>query len=234
MQKRPSVVTVAASNKHNFRKEERNAIRLIAGHGVQEDAHCGLYVQHLYDKAKDPARPNLRRSINSSSIRWTCRNQVEIPCRDILAKLASLYVEAERSKTRDAQRKHCRTRPRNIRRHAFVCRIGAPQMAAPGPGPSSSAPQPPMAWATCETFKLELIVMTFDTRHRDKNGEISRKHGNTFIHTLRKTYGPAFASGCADNAKLGDVLNKLDEPSLSHLIRDHEAGKLEQICQRAP
>ena len=91
-----------------------------------------------------------------------------------------------------------------------------------------------MAGATCVTFKLELIAMAIDTRHRDKNGEISRKHGNTFIHTLRKTYGPGFASGCADNAKLGNVLDKLDEPSLSHLIRDHEAGKLEQICQRAP
>jgi hypothetical protein len=60
MQKSPSVATVAASNKHTFRKEERNAIRLIAGHGVQEDAHCGPFVQHLYDKAKDAARPNLR------------------------------------------------------------------------------------------------------------------------------------------------------------------------------
>jgi hypothetical protein len=91
-----------------------------------------------------------------------------------------------------------------------------------------------MAGATMQDFQLELIAMAIDTRHRNKNGEISRKHGNTFIHTLRKTYGPSFASGCADNAKLGDVLDKLDEPSLSHLIRDHEAGKLEQICQRAP
>jgi hypothetical protein len=30
--------------------------------------------------------------------------------------------------------------------------------------------------------------MAFDTRHRDKSGEISRKHGNTLIRTLRKTY----------------------------------------------
>jgi hypothetical protein len=29
--------------------------------------------------------------------------------------------------------------------------------------------------------------MTIDARHRDKNGEISRKHGNTLIGTLRKT-----------------------------------------------
>ena len=70
--------------------------------------------------------------------------------------------------------------------------------------------------------------MAFDARYRDKAGEISRKHGKTLIHTLRKTYGPRFAPGCAD--KLSDVFGKLDELSLSHLIRDHEAGKLEQIC----
>jgi hypothetical protein len=72
--------------------------------------------------------------------------------------------------------------------------------------------------------------MAFETRHWDKNGEISRKHGNTRIRTLRKTYGLGFAGGCADDAKLSDVLSKLDETSLSHLIRDHEAGYLEQIC----
>ena len=73
--------------------------------------------------------------------------------------------------------------------------------------------------------KWQLMLDTA-TRH----GEISRKHGNTLIHTLRKTYGPGFAPGCADHAKLSDVLGKLDELALSHLIRDHEAGKLEQIC----
>ena len=72
--------------------------------------------------------------------------------------------------------------------------------------------------------------MAFETRHRDRNGEISRKHGNTRIRTLRKTYGPGFAEGCADDAKLSDVLSKLDETSLGHLIRDHEAGYLQQIC----
>jgi hypothetical protein len=75
--------------------------------------------------------------------------------------------------------------------------------------------------------------MAFDTRHRDKNGEISRKHGNTLIRTLRKTYGEGFAPGCADNAKLSDVLSKLDDTSLSHLIRDDEAGYLYQICRAA-
>jgi hypothetical protein len=32
--------------------------------------------------------------------------------------------------------------------------------------------------------------MAADARHRDKNGEISRKHGNTLMHTLRKATGP--------------------------------------------
>jgi hypothetical protein len=75
--------------------------------------------------------------------------------------------------------------------------------------------------------------MPIDTPHRDKNGEISRKHGNTLIRTLRKTYGPGFGKDCADDDKLSDVLHKLDETSLSHLIRDHEAGNLEQICRAA-
>jgi hypothetical protein len=65
--------------------------------------------------------------------------------------------------------------------------------------------------------------MAFE-RHRDKNGETSRKHGNTLIRTSD------FAAGCADNEKLSDVLRKLDEPSLSKLMRDQEAGQQEEIC----
>jgi hypothetical protein len=75
--------------------------------------------------------------------------------------------------------------------------------------------------------------MALDTRHHDKNGEISRKHGNTLIRTLRETYGPGFAKGCADDEKLSDVLHKLDETSLSRLVQDHEAGYLHQICRAA-
>jgi hypothetical protein len=59
-----------------------------------------------------------------------------------------------------------------------------------------------------------------DQRHRDKNGEISRKHGNTLISTLRQTYGPNFASGIPGHVKLSDVLHRLDEASLSQLVSD--------------
>jgi hypothetical protein len=63
-------------------------------------------------------------------------------------------------------------------------------------------------------------------RHRDKNGELSKKHGNTLVRTLRKVYGQHFAEGFAPEEKLSDVLHKLDEPSLSRLAHDHEHGKL--------
>jgi hypothetical protein len=65
-----------------------------------------------------------------------------------------------------------------------------------------------------------------DGRHRDKNGEISKKHGNTQIKTLRKIYGTSFASPFTDNHKLSDTLATLDEPSLTKLVKDHEAGTL--------
>jgi hypothetical protein len=57
------------------------------------------------------------------------------------------------------------------------------------------------------------------------------KHGNTLMSTLRKHYGPGFAKGCGDDETLSDVLHKLDDQSLSQLVRDHGAGKLEQVCR---
>lgn len=63
-------------------------------------------------------------------------------------------------------------------------------------------------------------------RHRDKNGEISRKHGNTLVSTLRKIYGPSFAPGAQAGEKLSEVLAEMDEPSLTKLVHDHERGDL--------
>jgi hypothetical protein len=57
-------------------------------------------------------------------------------------------------------------------------------------------------------------------RHRDKDGAISRKHGNTLVSTLRQTYGANFAKGESPNARLKDVLNRLDERSLRQLIKN--------------
>lgn len=56
--------------------------------------------------------------------------------------------------------------------------------------------------------------------HREKSGDIAQKYGNMLIRTLRVKYGYAFAHGERNAAKLIDVLERLDEPSLRHLVRD--------------
>ena len=66
-----------------------------------------------------------------------------------------------------------------------------------------------------------------DNRHRNKDGEIIGKHGNTLIRTLRKVYGQSFAAGYPETEKLSEVLLKLNETSLSQLRRDHETDHLE-------
>ena len=45
-----------------------------------------------------------------------------------------------------------------------------------------------------------------DGRHRNKDGEISGKHGNTLVRTLRKVYGQGFAAGYPETAKLSEVI----------------------------
>ena len=61
----------------------------------------------------------------------------------------------------------------------------------------------------------------------DVDGEISGKHENTLIRTLRKVYGQSFAAGYPETEKLREVLLKLNETSLSQLRSDHETGHLE-------
>jgi MOSC domain-containing protein YiiM len=56
----PFVAAVSASKKHDFTKESRENVVLLSGLGVVGDAHCGARVQHLYDMARHPTRPNLR------------------------------------------------------------------------------------------------------------------------------------------------------------------------------
>jgi hypothetical protein len=67
-----------------------------------------------------------------------------------------------------------------------------------------------------------------DNRHRDKDAEINRKHGNTPVRTLRGVYGAGFAPGFNDSDKLSAVLLRADEPSLTQLRRDHDTGSLDK------
>jgi MOSC domain-containing protein YiiM len=54
------VVAVCRSSAHTFGKPACDSIRLIAGLGVEGDAHLGRTVQHRSRVAADPTQPNLR------------------------------------------------------------------------------------------------------------------------------------------------------------------------------
>lgn len=56
----PSVVAVARDDGHRFSKPTLDAITLVAGYGVEGDAHAGATVQHLSRVQRDPHAPNLR------------------------------------------------------------------------------------------------------------------------------------------------------------------------------
>lgn len=55
-----TVTTVSSSDGHTFSKESRDSVTLLAGLGVEGDAHAGERVKHRSRVAQDPTQPNLR------------------------------------------------------------------------------------------------------------------------------------------------------------------------------
>jgi MOSC domain-containing protein YiiM len=55
-----SVLAVAVSPTHTFHKAPTATIRLLAGVGVEGDAHAGMTVKHRSRVKADPTQPNLR------------------------------------------------------------------------------------------------------------------------------------------------------------------------------
>lgn len=56
----PRVVSVSRSPNHAFSKDGCDSIRLLAGLGVEGDAHAGTNVKHRSRVAADPTQPNFR------------------------------------------------------------------------------------------------------------------------------------------------------------------------------
>jgi MOSC domain-containing protein YiiM len=54
------VAAVSCSPGHTFSKEPRDSIRLLAGLGVEGDAHLGVTVKHRSRVKADPTQPNFR------------------------------------------------------------------------------------------------------------------------------------------------------------------------------
>ncbi len=55
-----TVTAVSRSEAHAFGKPEEESIRLLAGLGVEGDAHMGETVRHRSRVRQDPTQPNLR------------------------------------------------------------------------------------------------------------------------------------------------------------------------------
>jgi MOSC domain-containing protein YiiM len=56
----PHVLSVARATSHHFSKQSEPELNLVAGLGVEGDAHQGATVKHRSRVAVDPTQPNLR------------------------------------------------------------------------------------------------------------------------------------------------------------------------------
>lgn len=54
------IFALSLKSTHGIAKPNVGSIRLIEGHGVESDAHCGTTVQHRSRVAQNPDQPNLR------------------------------------------------------------------------------------------------------------------------------------------------------------------------------
>jgi hypothetical protein len=61
-----------------------------------------------------------------------------------------------------------------------------------------------------------------DGRHRDVNGEIHHKMGNTRIESLRGTYGEDFAAGRRSDMKLENLLKETGAKSLTDFRKNYD------------
>ncbi len=55
-----TVAAVAIDPGHHFSKTPQTSIKLLEGHGVEGDAHGGIYVRHRYLARREPRLANLR------------------------------------------------------------------------------------------------------------------------------------------------------------------------------
>jgi hypothetical protein len=79
-------------------------------------------------------------------------------------------------------------------------------------------------------------------RHRDKNGQISHRHGSVHLGTLRRIYGRGFAASLSPDTTLYEILelpgsHNVSDLHLAMLQQDYDDGLLERkvnkvICRK--
>jgi len=60
LEDKAGVVAVSRDGEHRFSKSVVDEVTLVAGWGIEGDAHAGTTVQHRSRVARDPSQPNLR------------------------------------------------------------------------------------------------------------------------------------------------------------------------------
>jgi MOSC domain-containing protein YiiM len=60
LQMTATILSVSCSATYSFHKQVQTNIRLLAGLGVEGDAHMGATVKHQWEAARHPEKPNLR------------------------------------------------------------------------------------------------------------------------------------------------------------------------------
>ncbi|MBV9066123.1 MAG: hypothetical protein JO004_10210 [Methylobacteriaceae bacterium] len=74
-------------------------------------------------------------------------------------------------------------------------------------------------------------------KHRDTLGQISHRHGNVHVGTMRRMYGHSFAAGLPAETTLYEVLelsgpNSVSEMHLKMLEQDYADGLLERKLRK--
>lgn len=85
------VIAVCRADEHRFSKSPCAKIELIAGIGVEGDAHAGVHVQHLSRVRADPTQPNLRQVhlIHGELFEELARNGFELHPGDLGENIAT-------------------------------------------------------------------------------------------------------------------------------------------------
>ena len=76
MTTRGSVAAVSVSSAHHFSKQPVLQAQIIAGYGIEGDAHAGATVRHRSRARRDPTAPNLRQvHLLPLELLWELRTQ---------------------------------------------------------------------------------------------------------------------------------------------------------------
>lgn len=73
-----------------------------------------------------------------------------------------------------------------------------------------------------------------DQRHRDADGEIRHKRGDTRVKTIRVEYGSNVLPGFSPAARLDTVLRKTGATTLHEVLKRQSGGEFVRFLRKSP